>query len=140
MLGLYAAEGSEVPYGGPTFGNCNVALVNEYKSLLKEIVSAKFHDYEFSRESNRQKIFMVRAGGVCTRRLIMNLLNVIMSYLARPGDMTAYEKMLGLKFLSGYAEGDGSVSRAAVEAGSIVAVYTLQKEMRSERICLSQFS
>jgi len=110
LLGLYAAEGSKGNYGGATFGNCNARIIEEYCSLLNDIICGKFHKYEIARTGNRHPFFMIRIGGVCARRFLLNSIEATMDYLAGSGDLPDSGKELGLKFLSGYAEGDGSIS------------------------------
>jgi hypothetical protein len=138
LLGLYAAEGSKGNYGSATFGKCNAHIIEEYSSLLKQVLSAKLHKYEITGTGNRQPIFMIRVGGVCARRLLMNSIEATMNFLANSGNPSELASELGLKFLSGYAEGDGSISLRHQTKNPNAALFYITEgdESQARKLCL----
>ncbi len=112
ILGLYLAEGNKGK-GPPAVRNTQPELLAQYHAMLRSIVRSEFHLYHFPAVGNRLAQDEVRVGGECIKRLFINGIEAILSFFSGQNTPLDAETLdIGLSFLRGCADGDGSISRS----------------------------
>lgn len=110
LLGFYLAEGNKGK-GPPSLRNTDFQLISKCTSILKSLAHTEFREYEFPARANRMAQREVRAGGECLKAVLVNGIEGFLSHfsdIATP--LSSEESNLGLTFLRGCSDGDGSVA------------------------------
>jgi hypothetical protein len=111
LVGFYLAEGSK-KNGQADIQNTNVELVKLYHNLVGSFVRSEVRvrniDVSFPR-TNKQ---LLRVGGVCLEAFFVNAIDGVLSFLGENRLVSGEVTQLGLSFLNGDSDGDGSVARA----------------------------
>lgn len=112
VLGFYLAEGNKGK-GPPDLRNTNSELMQGYLAILKSVVHSDFRIYDFPESGKRRERLSIGVGGGCMKHLLLNGIESLLSlFSAEPKHLSSEVRDLGLAFLNGCADGDGSISRA----------------------------
>lgn len=111
LVGFYLAEGAKT-MGGADLVNTNHALIDRYHNLGASFIKSVGPTRWVGGQGVRKPKWRISFGGKCVRIFFLNAIDGILAYLegVNPPDREA--RSLGLKFLVGCSDGDGSIATA----------------------------
>lgn len=111
LIGFYLAEGSK-RNGHTDLQNTNIEPMNIYHKIVTSFVHSEVRVRNVTQTGPRAHKQMLCIGGVCLHAVLTNAIDAILSFLGENHTASTEVTTLGLSFLNGDADGDGSVSRA----------------------------
>ncbi len=111
LVGFYLAEGNKTAHRAD-LQNTNAQLISAYLRIVVSFVRTEIRIRNIVVASPRADKQLLVIGGICLKELLMNAIDCILSFLEVGATPDAEETGLGLSFLRGNSDGDGTVSRA----------------------------
>ena len=111
LVGFYLAEGNKVD-APALITDTNQALATFYHGLGAKFIKGMDKLGLRKGEGSRQDGWVIDFGGRCVRAFFLNSIDAMLSFLEAQGRTSEF-KELGLRFLRGCSDGDGSVSKSA---------------------------
>ena len=111
LVGFYLAEGNKTAFSAEVV-NTNSALIILYRDLARRFVRSGIFVREIPSRGTRVAQEILRLGGICMKCFLLNAISGILNYLSREASQSTEVRNLGLDFLNGESDGDGSVARS----------------------------
>lgn len=109
LAGFYLAEGSKVG-SSATLTNTNLSLTALYRRIALSFISSEVTIQAVLPDGRRSPRERIIFGGICIKTLLLNAAEGILSFICESTESQA--RALGLSFLNGFSDGDGSVTRS----------------------------
>lgn len=111
LAGFYLAEGSKTS-SRASVSNTNTNLVAYYHHVALDWIQTEIRTYNTPKKGVRAAKQLLAIGGICLKTLLLNAIDGILEFLGSSANLSGGGLVLGLSFLNGYSDGDGSVTRS----------------------------
>ncbi|MDE1853688.1 MAG: hypothetical protein KGI38_08075 [Thaumarchaeota archaeon] len=111
LAGFYLAEGNKTKWRA-CMTNTNKNLISYYHQSVLSFILTSVQIQNIPKRGVRAAQQTIVIGGICFKKLLLNAIDSILKFLGRPTSKSKYKTSLGLSFLNGCSDGDGSVAKS----------------------------
>jgi DNA-binding transcriptional regulator YiaG len=111
FAGFYLAEGNK-SFTRANISNTNAPLLSYYRQMVLSFVRSEVNILDIPARGKRTAKQILDIGGNCLKSFVLNAIDGILAFLGKAVKVNGKEAILGLSFLNGCSDGDGSVARS----------------------------